>query len=114
MALHRRRRAETGGPAVPRGPSGDAFGELFPAIWEFLTLTVWPDDGKERETGSLLVFGQDGLMKARLVDPNTDEVAFWAADGVEELLLRVEEDLVAGRGDWRKQRPYNPPSGRRR
>lgn len=87
------------------GLAGGPLQAEYPALYEFLTLEVWPEGGGERMPGSLLVFSQDGLLKARLVDNDRDEVAFWSAQGLHQLLQRVDRDLREGHGDWRRQRP---------
>lgn len=84
----------------------------YPALWEFLHLTAWPDGGGERTPGSLLLFFQEGYVKARLVDNDRDEVAFWSGYDAAETLFRVEHDLVSGGGDWRRQKPM-PGRGRK-
>lgn len=78
----------------------------YPALWEFLHLTQWPDGGGERSPGSLLLFFQDGYLKCRLVDNDADEVAFWSGVDAADVLFKVEHDLASGGGDWRKQRPF--------
>lgn len=78
--------------------------QIWPAVAEFLSLTAWPEGGGERTPGKLMLFFQDSYHKVMLVDLDADEVAFWSGTSVAEVLDRVEADLIAGRGDWRKQK----------
>lgn len=108
MSLKRRQAAG----AAPRGAAlpADGFRLLYPGLWEFLRVTAWPD-GSPRETGSLLLFDDQGVPKARLVDRDLDEVLFVAGDSVEGLLATLERVLTEGGGDWRRQKPFPQAGG---
>lgn len=76
--------------------------ERCPALWEFLTVTSWPDGGGRRETGSLVVFTEDGGLKACLSDRDGGNVAFVAGRGLFEILEALEAGLVGDDLDWRR------------
>lgn len=92
-------------------PVDDGAEALFPCLWAFLTATTWPEDGKSREPGSILLFTQEGALKIMLKDRDQGLVAFWTGASLQGLLEAVERDLDAGAGDWRRDRPA--PAGRK-
>lgn len=75
----------------------------YPAIWEFLTLSIW-EDGEPRVPGSITVFLQDGFLKACLIDKDADLVAFVSADSLEGILQALEAGIQDERMDWRRPR----------
>jgi len=76
----------------------------FPTLWEFLTLTKWPD-ASLRRTGTIILFIEGDKWKACLKDPNGPRVAFVTGRDVDSLLLSVEAGLDADELDWRADRP---------
>lgn len=81
-----------------------AWARVHPALWEHLTLGLW-DDGSVRETSTVLVFLQDGVLKACLRDRNRPAVGFVAGVSWEGLFESLEAALVSGKLDWRPDRP---------
>jgi len=81
-----------------------------PALWEFLACSVWEDTGESRETGSVLFFFQDGVLKFMLNDRDSGKVAFRALKSSEALLRQVEEALLSDSTDWRRAKV---PGGRK-
>lgn len=80
--------------------------EAYPALDEFLTLTVW-DDGSRRETGTLLLCTGDGRYRAWLNDRDAG-VSAWVSSGtLSGLLEAIEKGLREGGMEWRvpKGRP---------
>src|SRR4029077_2594171 len=78
----------------------------FPSIWEFLTLSTWPD-GSSRFTGTLLLFLDGGSLKCCLKDKNGPRTAFASGPDPDTLFLAVEEGLAGNTLDWRMDRPSN-------
>lgn len=94
----KRKRVESAnGQSLERG----AFGEKYPAIWEYMTATVG-SGGTARTTSTLLLFVEDGAVKVCVNDRDREENAFWSEQSLEAVLEAVEVDLSAGQGDWRK------------
>lgn len=77
-----------------------------PALVEFLTLSQW-EDGSLRETGTVLLFAEDGVWKACLNDRDAAKVAFVSGTSLEDVLVRAEAGLEEGDLDWRGRKP--PP-----
>jgi len=81
-----------------------AFERDYPAIWEYLTLTRW-DDGRARETSTILFLVEEGTWKACLND-RAGERSLWTSGTSPEGCLRALNDhLVEGDGEWRKRPP---------
>jgi hypothetical protein len=90
-------------PKTAREGAGD-FGARYPTLADFILLQVWPDSGEKRASGNLMLFVQDGAVKARLIDNDSHEVAWVTAGTLADVLDRVEAMLSEGRGDWRPDR----------
>lgn len=88
--------------------SGTIF-ENFPTLWEFLTLSRWPD-ATSRKVGSIILFVEGDRWKACLKDPNGPRVAFVTGEDIDSLLLSVDAGLDGNKLDWRPDRPK--PGGR--
>lgn len=80
-----------------------AFARAHPALAGWLGETV-DDSGKARETGTLLLFVDGGLLKCCLRDRTTGYVAFVSAGTLEALLGALEDGLRDGDLDWRESR----------
>lgn len=122
-----RRRAKTNAPSwmdadmlqrrnqVPMGSDGSGAEGLpypddlqgCPTVWEFLTMTKWPD-GKSRELGTVLFFCDGAGLKARLMDNDAGLCAFTVIDTSEGLWQGVEHALTSTSTDWR---PAARPNG---
>lgn len=81
----------------------------WPALVEFLGSCSWPD-GQERRPGTLLIFLDEGRLKACLSDRAQGLVLFTTGDSVTGLIDAVEASLCDPRADWRRARPA--PGGR--
>lgn len=104
--LYRRKQASPNEQLRMVQSGDDEFFGHFPALWEFLTATVWPGSTDPRQPGSILMFVQDGLLKVRLMDPNTNEMLWLAYQSLWEALQGADQALAEGKGEWRVQRPY--------
>lgn len=113
MVLKRRTEQPAEGAAGAGREGADEFAAAFPALWEFLVLEVWPGSAERRQAGTLLLFLQDGKVKARLVDHDRDEVAFFAYGSVWEALQGCDRALAEGSGDWRRQKAWKGSQGPR-
>ena len=82
--------------------TGDEW-EEYPALLEFLASTVWPEGGV-RQPGTLLVFVDEGRLKACLSDRAQGLVAFVSGCGLVGLLRAAEALLRDDTADWRAQR----------
>jgi len=91
---------EAAGPIVPIDAT---FSLRYPALWEFLVEMEW-SEGVPRETGTLLVFAEDGVVKACLSDRDGDRRAFYGSDSFQGLLEGLNKGLLADTLDWRKNK----------
>jgi len=105
----RRAGPPTGGGGVVAAPEEDPLSRRFPLVFQFLTRTSY-DDGQSRETGSITLFFDAGVVKACLNDKDASLAAFVSGEGLEGLLVSMEEGLAGDRLDWR---PARKKGGRR-
>lgn len=84
-----------------------------PDLWEFLTRESYPD-GAERQTGTLLIFAEDGALKGCLSDRDQLMRCFVTAASWEGLLEALEGALGDGGAEWRNYTPPPSPKGRRK
>jgi hypothetical protein len=100
MAVQRRQ----GGAASPPVPAvlGDGPGLLqgYPDLYDFLVLGRWPD-GCVRETGTAMVFLDDGKWKIWLHDRDAKAGCFVAGNSLEGALQAAEGAVSGQSGDWR-------------
>lgn len=89
-------------------PAADAKLE---ALWEFLTLSRF-DDGSPRETGTVLIFHEEGHVKACVIDREHEVTAFVAASSIRAVLERIDRGVREDKLDWRK-RKGDKPKGRK-
>jgi len=110
MGITRNRRNQEGfGRGHDAVASDREFCERFPSLADFLHLAAWPD-GDRRETGTMLVFVEDGLWKACLNDRDGDCYAFLSAESFEGLLSSADGGLGGNSVEWR----YRANKGRKR
>jgi hypothetical protein len=107
------RRAVTDGLGLSSG--GDfhdpGFQRDFPGLYEFLTLSRWPD-GAPRVPGTALAFAEGGRVKVCLSDKDAGLVCFVTATDWLGAWLAAEEAVGSEYGDWRAMK--NPPTQRKR
>lgn len=97
------------GAGAASAEPADAKGkEALPALWEFLCAAVW-DDGTERETGTLLIFVDDGVFKACLNDRDQQGVGFVTCKSLSAALQAADKALREGKVDWRAARAKGGP-----
>jgi hypothetical protein len=112
MGFLKRREVVEGSPAmISMGSPAPCDLAKFPALVEFLHCEAWPD-GSRRQTGTLLVFVDEGRLKACLSDRDQALVGFVTGESLEGLIRAVEEGLQGDHVDWRPSRVNG--KGRRR
>jgi hypothetical protein len=77
-------------------------------LWDFLASPVWPGTVDPREGGTVLLFFQDGKLKAMLNDKAQGQLAFLVLDVADDLLVQVDVALASPDTDWRKSRASPP------
>lgn len=102
MALNRRDPAPEGEHILLGSEEGE-LSRRFPTVWEFLTRVRW-DDGKARETGTILLFVDTGVLKACISDRDAGEVAFLSGHTLESLLETIDTSLSGNSLEWRPAR----------
>lgn len=112
MALIRRGQhkmdGKDGTPAVMACPPDL---EAYEGVWDFLSVTTWPDDKKPRATGSVLLFCDQAGLKCRLQDNDAELVAFALLDLSQSVWASIDAMLLSTQTDWR---PSGRPGGRRK
>jgi len=78
------------------------FTRKWPTLSDFLTLTGWA--GKQRKSGTILLFAEDGKWKSCVNDRDGGHYAFLSADSFWALLDALEASLKGGGLDWRLSR----------
>lgn len=73
-----------------------------PTLYEYLAGSQW-EDGKSRETSTLLIFCEDGLWKCCLNDRATQRTAWHSAASFQALLSELEAGLCTQQLGWRKR-----------
>jgi len=76
------------------------------AIWSFLTQRAW-EDGNERQTGTVLLFWEQGRLKACLSDRDAQAVGFVTLEGLSDPFDELENALRSDHIDWRAHRSAN-------
>lgn len=82
---------------------GGTWRDRYPSLWLFLSCPHY-EDLETRQTGTLLIFVEQGRIKACLSDRECQEVAFVTAGNPDELFVRLEEGLKGNDLDWRPAR----------
>jgi hypothetical protein len=80
----------------------DTFERRCPALYEMLTCRIF--EGKARETGTVLIFCEDGLWKACISDRDNDRVLFRACGTLDGLWEALEGALESPAPDWRARK----------
>lgn len=95
--------------------SDPEFEQLYPVLAEYLFCTCYDDDPRQpRVTATLLLFGQDGCVKACLRDRAEGVCAWAAAPSVTELLGVLERELANDTAVWRLDRVSGAPEATRK
>ena len=94
---------KSGGSDKAWSAKGDTLLSSRKLLCEYLSVSAF-DDGQPRETSTLMLFVEDGFLKACLSDREEGCVAFFSGDSLEGLLESVEGALQDGSADWRMSR----------
>jgi len=86
----------------PFALSDPEFVREYPVLFEYLTGNRW-EDGKPRETATLLFFAEDGIWKACLNDRALGRTGWASEASFVALLHRIETELAADSVDWRRR-----------
>lgn len=81
--------------------SDQEFEKKYPTLFAFLTDGKW-SSGEARETGSVLLFSQEGAWKAMIKDKDSGCIAFVTKGTFKTLLEALERGLVEEKLDWRE------------
>jgi hypothetical protein len=81
-------------------PDDPKFAGSYPATWDWLTQRVY-DDGKPRETLTVLVFCEGTQFKACLNDRDGQQSCFVSGSSFAALWRAIEAVFEGGKGDWR-------------
>jgi hypothetical protein len=101
--LLRKEDLEGRGGQAARVLTDPRFAGDYPILWSYLTQTKW-QDGSPRLTSSLLVFSDDGVLKAMLRDRDAG-LCLWVAGGTMSGLFDALEAAVSdSKADWRQDR----------
>jgi hypothetical protein len=99
-----------GVPARAFDVSTDEVLRDLPSLASFLCDVTW-EDGSDRVPGTVLLFVQDGRIKACLNDKASSRVCFLTAQTVLDVLHAADEAVDSGHADWR---PVQTTTGSRR
>ena len=115
MKFAKRAEVVAGNKAIAVTADMQAWVQSHQALWEYLTAATW-EDGSTRETSMVMIFAEDGFMKACLQD-RANQRSLWVTGGsIDGLLATLESKLQnCDDSDWRASRGYqkaNKPSRR--
>lgn len=91
----------TGTTPVKWSTESSEFASLCPRLWEMLTETSYAD-GSKRQSSSLTVFCEDGVVKLMLNDRDNGRMAFVTQETFEMALATLEGKLAVEGLEWRK------------
>lgn len=90
------------GPDNPLTVVDDPWADDFPGIFEVLAVARF--EGKDRQTGRLIIYTEPGKAMCCLCDKETEQVAFYASESIVGALEGLERALQNGSVDWRKDK----------
>lgn len=104
MAIKRVKIEGTATTGKGGGFDDPGFAKKFPLLYEQLTETSF-EGGEARITSSIILFAEEGSLKACLSERN-DHCSLWAtANTLEGVMKALEAALTTGNPQWRKQKP---------
>lgn len=86
---------------------GDDLAHEFPLLREYLCTTRW-DDGKPRQTATLLLVTEMGAWKACLNDRACSRSLWVTAESYQGVLRAVEDALGSATPGWRPVQKWTP------
>ena len=78
------------------------------SLTEFLFCPIWPEDGSKRDTGTIMLFADDGKLKAVITDRAQSLVAFFTISEPTLLWDELNEALLGDSLDWRVKKEWSP------
>lgn len=115
IGAYMKRKEKKSGQVPTRVVSDEEFERLYPTLAEYLFCTCYDDDPKQpRVTSTLLLFGQDGCVKACLRDRAEGLCAWAAGPSVLELLAALDRELRDDTVVWRLDRASGAPEATRK
>ena len=89
-----------------RAAADERLARDFPHLHEWMVRTEC--EGKERETGTLIISCGDGDWKGCLSDRDTGLVLWRTGSSMADLMGALEKALRNPRSDWRRKKEYKP------
>lgn len=86
--------------------------QRWPLMLAYMTQDRW-EDGTARQTASVLLFKQDGMIKAMLRDRDTGLCLWAAGNGLFAVLNALEGLLCDPKADWRQDRQVEGQKAKR-
>jgi hypothetical protein len=84
----------------------------YPLLWDHLSQRKW-DDGSPRQTSSMMLFEQDGVLKAMLRDKDAGLCLWVASKSLYGVLGALEAALGDPEAEWRVDRQAEGQQARR-
>lgn len=75
----------------------------YPLLWDHLSQRKW-EDGSPRQTSSVMIFEQDGVLKAMLRDKDAGLCLWVASKSLYGVLAALEAGLSDPEAEWRVDR----------
>lgn len=111
MSMQRRTATSDRGMSLGKAAACEMSRRL-PTLFEFLTVTQWPD-GAERVPATVLLCWEDGRWKMWLSDKDAALTCWVTAETLSGVLASAEAAIEGDAGDWRPARGVKL-SGKRR
>jgi hypothetical protein len=103
MSLLRKADMDGRGGGAPKPLTDPAFAGEYPLLWSYLTQNKW-EDGTPRQTASILIFSDDGILKGMLRDREAGLCLWVAGATMDGLFVALEGSVGDPRADWRQDR----------
>jgi len=84
------------------------FAKDYPTLNEMLTATQYGDN-QPRQTSTVLIFCENGVLRLCLNDRDNSRSAFFTAETISDVFHAVEDALAANRVDWRMKNNMRTP-----
>lgn len=94
-------------------PVDEATSKKMPSLWEWLTAHR-DETGEARETGTILIFCEEGLVKVCACNRDTGHVAFISAKTLQDAFLKLDKGLANDSLDWRLSKREKGAKGKSR
>jgi hypothetical protein len=105
MSFFKRPDATVGGGGKGSGKVEDKdFAKEAPTLLAYLQEDAWPD-GQDRQRSSIVLFVEDGMLKACLSEKDTSSTLWASSRNFWGILEALEGRLTEDAPDWRKSKP---------